>query len=48
MAGSTISIMDHSSEKANPAEQNILLGDGVALIGSFLCAIWMLKNDEIV
>jgi drug/metabolite transporter (DMT)-like permease len=40
--------MDHTSEKANPAEQNILLGDGVALIGSFLCAIWMLKNEEIV
>lgn len=43
--GSILSILDHTSEKANPEEQNILLGDSVALIGSFLCAIWMLKNE---
>lgn len=43
--GSVISVLDHSSEKANPEEQNILLGDSVAFIGSFLCAIWMLKNE---
>lgn len=46
--GSVISILDHSSQKANPEDQNILLGDSVALIGSFLCAIWMMKNEEIV
>lgn len=46
--GSIISILDHSSSKANADEQNLLLGDCVALIGSFLCAIWMLKNEEIV
>ena len=46
--GSILSILDQSSEKANPEDQNILLGDSVALIGSFLCAIWMLKNEEIV
>jgi hypothetical protein len=46
--GSVISILDHTSQKANPEEQNILLGDSVAIIGSFLCAIWMLKNEEIV
>jgi hypothetical protein len=44
MIGSTISIMDHTSEKVNPDDQNILLGDSVALLGSFLCAIWMMKN----
>lgn len=46
--GSFVSILDHSAEKVNPEEQNILLGDSVALIGSFLCAIWMIKNEEVV
>ncbi|TNV80073.1 hypothetical protein FGO68_gene16966 [Halteria grandinella] len=46
--GSIISIMDHTSEKVNTEDQNILLGDSVALIGSFLCALWMLKNEELV
>ncbi len=48
LIGSTISIIDHASEKTNPDDQNILLGDSVALLGSFLCAIWMMKNQEIV
>jgi len=46
--GAFLSILDQSAEKVNPEEQNILLGDSVALIGSFLCAIWMMKNEEIV
>lgn len=46
--GSVISILDHTSQKANPDDQNIILGDSIALIGSFLCAIWMMKNEEIV
>ena len=48
IAGSVVSIMDHSSEKVNTEDQNILFGDSVALIGSFLCALWMLKNENIV
>ena len=46
--GSVVSIMDHSASKANPEEQDIFFGDVVALMGSFLCAIWMIKNEEIV
>jgi hypothetical protein len=46
--GSFLSILDANAEKVNPEEQNILLGDSVAIIGSFLCAIWMMKNEEIV
>lgn len=46
--GSIISIMDHNAEKVNPEDQNIVYGDMVALIGSFLGAIWMMKNEEIV
>ena len=43
--GSIVSIMDNNSEKVNVEDQNILLGDSVALLGSFLCAVWMLKNE---
>jgi hypothetical protein len=43
-----LSILDKNAEKVNAEEQNILLGDSIALIGSFLCAIWMMKNEEIV
>ena len=48
LIGSVISILDQTSEKVNTEDQNIIFGDGVALIGSFVCALWMLKNEEIV
>ena len=46
--GSFISMLDTTAEKVNPEETNILLGDAIAIIGLFLCAIWMTKNEEIV
>ena len=48
LLGSILFVLDTSSEKANPEDQNLLLGDSIALIGSLLCAVWMVKNSQIV
>ena len=44
VVGSVLSVFDHKAEKVNAGEQNIIFGDCIALIGSFLCAVWMMKN----
>lgn len=46
--GSFVSVMDKSAEKTNTEDQNIWLGDLIAFLGSFLNAVWMVKNEEIV
>ena len=46
--GSFVTIMDGNAAKMNTEEQHIFFGDMIALIGSFLNAVWMIKNEEVV